>query len=99
MRNSALRTVTTNSRGVKSSLTRMTLCSRGRSVLVLTLVLDLVTVSIIARHLLILAQAAPQEYRLPGVRQTGCFRWFYGYGGTLRKYATMSARSAWVSPA
>src|SRR3981189_3330075 len=32
MRNSALRTETTNSRGVKSSLTRMTLCRRGRSV-------------------------------------------------------------------
>src|SRR6202047_2175797 len=47
IRNSAFRTETTNSRGVKSSLTRMTLCSRGRSVLVLTLVFGLVTVSII----------------------------------------------------
>ena len=46
MRNSAFSTVTTNSRGVKSSLTRMTLCSRGRSVLVLTLVFGLMTVSI-----------------------------------------------------
>src|SRR3954471_1850032 len=42
MRNSAFSTVTTNSRGVKSSLTRMTLCRRGRSVLVL--VFGLVTV-------------------------------------------------------
>src|SRR5258708_5238542 len=48
MRNSAFRTVTTNSRGVKSSLTRMTLCRRGRSVLVLTLVFGLVTASIIS---------------------------------------------------
>src|SRR5882724_7938704 len=47
MRNSAFSTVTTNSRGVKSSLTRMTLCRRGRSVLVLTLVFGLTTVSII----------------------------------------------------
>src|SRR6266699_312322 len=47
MRNSAFSTVTTNSRGVKSSLMRMTLCRRGRSVLVRTLVLGLVTVSII----------------------------------------------------
>ena len=47
MRNSAFSTVTTNSRGVKSSLTRMTLCRRGRSVLVRTLVFGLVTVSII----------------------------------------------------
>src|ERR1700709_2602004 len=47
MRNSAFSTVTTNSRGVKSSLTRMTLCRRGRSVLVLTLVFGLVTASII----------------------------------------------------
>src|SRR2546423_1545395 len=48
MRNSAFNTVTTNSRGVKSSLTRMTLCRRGRSVLVLTLVFGVVTVSGIA---------------------------------------------------
>src|SRR6266581_2190075 len=47
MRNSAFNTVTTNSRGVKSSLTRMTLCRRGRSVLVLTFVFGVVTVSII----------------------------------------------------
>jgi len=45
MRNSAFSTVTTNSRGVKSSLMRMTLCRRGRSVLVLTLVFGLVTAS------------------------------------------------------
>src|SRR5437588_4308423 len=44
MRNSAFSTVTTNSRGVKSSLTRITLCSRGRSTLVLVLVFGLVTV-------------------------------------------------------
>src|ERR1039458_4099170 len=62
MRNSAFRTVTTKSRGVKSSLTRMTLCRRGRSVLVLTLVFGLLTVSIIA-----------QEYRLPAFGGTGCF--------------------------
>src|SRR5258707_14142198 len=57
MRNSAFRTVTTNSRGVKSSLTRMTLCRRGRSVLVLTLVFGLVTASIIP--------AAPPDLSLP----------------------------------
>src|SRR5436305_4323723 len=44
MRNSALSTVTTNSRGVKSSLTRMTLCRRGRSVFGLTLVRGLLTI-------------------------------------------------------
>src|SRR5262245_28857325 len=47
MRNSAFSTVTTNSRGVKSSLTRMTLCRRGRSTLILTLVFGLTVVSAI----------------------------------------------------
>ena len=47
MRNSAFSTVTTNSRGVKSSLTRMTLCSRGRSVFGLTLVVGLASISLI----------------------------------------------------
>src|SRR5579871_1805836 len=62
MRNSAFRTVTTNSRGVKSSLTRITLCSRGRSTLVLTLVLGLVTVS-----------AMTQGYRVRGGLETHVF--------------------------
>src|SRR5665647_1267992 len=60
MRNSAFRTVTTNSRGVKSSLTRMTLCSFGRSVLVLTLVFGLATASIIP--------AAPPARQVASVR-------------------------------
>src|SRR5438874_8347047 len=47
MRNSALRIIVTNSRGVKSSLIRMTLCNFGRSTLVLVLVLGLMTVSFI----------------------------------------------------
>src|ERR1700723_200068 len=72
MRNSAFRTETTNSRGVKSSLTRMTLCRRGRSVLVRTLVFGLVTVSVIpaappdARGLI------EAEYRVRGRGGTGC---------------------------
>src|SRR4051812_30746242 len=44
MRNSPFSTVTTNSRGVKSSLTRMTLKSFGRSVFGLTLVWGVVTI-------------------------------------------------------
>src|SRR6266480_1611968 len=47
MRNSPLSTVTTNSRGV-SSLSRITLCRRGRSGLRRTLVRGLIAVSDIA---------------------------------------------------
>src|ERR1700693_4183063 len=47
MRNSAFNTVTTNSRGVKSSLTRITLCRRGRSVFSRTLVRGVVAILLI----------------------------------------------------
>src|SRR5262249_41252516 len=47
MRSSALRTRTTNSRGVCASLTRMALCSRGRWVSGLILAFGLMTVSLI----------------------------------------------------
>src|SRR3954462_8412924 len=67
MRNSAFSTVTTNSRGVKSSLTRMTLCRRGRSVLVLTLVFGLVTASIIP-------EAPPDVFRTFPLRENTAFR-------------------------
>ena len=40
--------MTTNSRGVKSSLTRMTLCRRGRSTFTSSLILGLVMVSVMA---------------------------------------------------
>src|SRR3982074_1781080 len=77
MRNSAFSTVTTNSRGVKSSLTRMTLCRRGRSVLVLTFVLGLITVSIIPAGtpdvLVTFSRCPKPEYCLPAHRGTGCF--------------------------
>src|SRR5258708_26699459 len=73
MRNSAFRTVTTNSRGVKSSLTRMTLCRRGRSVLVLTLVFGLVTVSVMPASTPDAFAISPPEYNPLADRGTGCF--------------------------
>src|ERR1700733_15839945 len=51
MRNSAFRTMTTNSRGVKSSLTRMTLCRRDRSTFISSLILGLVVVPIMCEPL------------------------------------------------
>src|SRR6185437_5789663 len=47
MRNTALRTSTTNSRGVKSSFSRMTFHSGGRSILVFVLTRGLVKVGLI----------------------------------------------------
>src|SRR5258708_35111280 len=73
MRNSAFRTVTTNSRGVKSSLTRMSLSRRGRSVLVLTLVFGLVTVSVMPASTPDAFAISPPEYNPLAGRGTGCF--------------------------
>src|SRR5258708_25590249 len=73
MRNSAFRTVTRNSRGVKLSLTRMTLCRRGRSVLVLTLVFGLVTVSVMPASTPDAFAISPPEYNPLADRGTGCF--------------------------
>src|SRR5258708_9335898 len=73
MRNSAFRTVTTNSRGVTSSLTRMTLCRRGRSVWVLTLVFGLVTVSVMPASTPDAFAISPPEYNPLADRGTGCF--------------------------
>ncbi len=53
MRNSAFSTITTKSRGVKSSLTRITLCSGGRATFGTTLVRGLVSRSgMLVSHLL-----------------------------------------------
>src|SRR5258708_18735917 len=73
MRNSAFRTVTRNSRGVKLSLTRRTLCRRGRSVLVLTLVFGLVTVSVMPASTPDAFAISPPEYNPLADRGTGCF--------------------------
>src|SRR5882757_5095131 len=82
MRNSPFSTVTTNSRGVKSSLTRITLCRRGRSTLVLILVFGLVTVSGMARRLLSLRDRSaiiPSSRRLWNQRFcTGSLQRRYG---------------------
>src|ERR1700722_15345011 len=74
MRNSAFRTVTTNSRGVKSSLIRMTLCKRGRSILISSLVLGLVLVSVMAERFR-LARSVSERLRLRRVNDgSGCGR-------------------------
>src|SRR5262249_55949814 len=72
MRNSAFSTVTTNSRGVKSSLTRITLCSRGRSTLVLTLVLGLVTVSAMAQRYRLGSRLETRVFSMASLRWRMC---------------------------
>src|ERR1700704_3748542 len=67
MRNSALRTETTNSRGVKSSLTRMTLCRRGRSVCSRTFVRVLLAVLAIRRCFPSRPRMQGQHFRTPRV--------------------------------
>src|ERR1700753_3305607 len=54
----------------------MTLCIRGRSVLVRTLVFGLVTVvSLIPRRLYTGRSCWPREYNFAAARGTGCLRW------------------------
>src|SRR6476620_5208314 len=104
MRNSAFSTVTTNSRGVQSSLTRMTLCRRGRSTLVLTLVFGLVTVMFMQRRLLGRGRARSAGAALrQALRHAliaashGCFDQFTGSSlvlklGVLREFRTDQRR-------